>query len=412
MKKLMSLGIVICLIVLMSMGVYAVDKVNLDNGVKYVLKEGRSFISEDYLKSFEMEVSRNGNVLKVSNTDVDIEFVINTNKVKVNDIEVKVDTTTYEKNGKVYVPFRMFLETANYKVNWNSQKRSIEYTKQKGDTTVYPLEIKDGDQVTTISKEPKRIVSLAPGVTEKLYELGAFDKLVGRTQYCEYPAKVSEITNVGTLFEPNIETIIDLEPNMVLAETHFNQEILDKLNQAGIESASAKTPTKIEGIYGQILTLGKIVNKNYEARALVSSMKAKVQRMEYVLKNNNANRDASIYYVVGTGQYGEYTAGSDTFIADMIRTAGAVNAADDVKGWKYSVEKVIDKDPNILVGKEANINDMLNNSNYSILSAIKSKSYHIVDPDLFELASPRAVNLGLRKLFDMVHHDLVGELGF
>ncbi|WDV44411.1 helical backbone metal receptor [Clostridiaceae bacterium M8S5] len=376
----------------------------------YIIKGCRAYISTDDVSNYGVKAKKEGNKVKVYNSYVTMEFNIDSNKVSINNINVTLDCKTFEEKGKVYVPYRMLLETLNYKLTWLSTTKSVSFSKQSGDTTKYPLTIKNGENKIVIDKEPQKIVSLAPGVTEKLYELGAFEKLVGRTQYCKYPSKVKDIKNVGTLFEPNIETIIDLEPDLALAETHFKKEILDKLSQAGIASASAKTPVSIEGIYDQMLLMGKIVNKNYEARALVSSMRSKVQKIKYVL-NNNSNKK-SIYYVVGTGQHGEYTAGSDTFIADMIRTVGATNAADDVKGWKYSVEKIIDNDPDILVGNKTNIDSMINSSNFSILSAIKNKSYEKIDSNILELSAPRAINIGLKMLFKMVHGDLVNELGF
>ncbi|WP_162265418.1 helical backbone metal receptor [Abyssisolibacter fermentans] len=418
MKKLLKLFIICLVVVFASSSLYVQEGLATSQSdfnrraVDFKVINGRSFISTDEIYEFGVSVKNEYSSTIVSNEDVTMTFYLDSNKVKVNNIDLTVDCKTFKEDNKIYLPYRFLLETLNYSIIWDSGAGIVKYEKISDDTYKYPITIKNGDNEMVIEKEPSKIISLAPGVTEKLFEIGAGDKVVGRTQYCDYPKEVENIKNVGTLYEPNIEVIVDIQPEIAIAETHFKQEILDKLNEAGIISISSATPNKVEGIYAQIIQLGKIVNRNYEARALVSSMKSKVQKVKYVLNNQSNLNKPSIYYVVGTGQYGEYTAGSDTFIADIIRTVGATNIAADVTGWKYSVEKVIDKDPDIIVGNETNVDAMINNNNYSILTAVNQKSYYKVDNNIFDRSSPRSINEGLKILFNIVHSDLTKKLGF
>ena len=89
----------------------------------------------------------------------------------------------------------------------------------------YPLTLTgtDGTEIT-INEEPKKIVSMGPNMTEILYAIGAGDKLVGRTDYCDYPAAVSEVESVGSISNADIEKILSLEPDLVLASTHFSDD--------------------------------------------------------------------------------------------------------------------------------------------------------------------------------------------
>ena len=93
------------------------------------------------------------------------------------------------------------------------------------DEVSYPLTLTgtDGTEIT-IDEEPEKIVSMGPNMTEILYAIGAGDKLVGRTDYCDYPAAVSEVESVGSISNADIEKILSLEPDLVLASTHFSDD--------------------------------------------------------------------------------------------------------------------------------------------------------------------------------------------
>ncbi|MTI67840.1 MAG: ABC transporter substrate-binding protein, partial [Firmicutes bacterium] len=311
---------------------------------------------------------------------------------------------------KIYLPLRFILETLNYNIKWDSKNNKVIIKKQEKIT--YPIKVKNGNEEYIIKKEPEKIVSLAPGVTEKLYALGVLDKVKGRTQYCNYPKEVKNITNIGSLYEPNLETIIDINPDIVIGETHFKEKHLNKLNSAGINTVAKSTATDIEGVYEYMIELGAIVNRNYEARALVSSLKSKATRAEYILKDIKENEKPSVYYVVGTGQSGEYTAGGNTFISSLINLAGGKNIAKDIDGWSYSIEKLVDNDPDIIFGAKYNINTMVNGENYQSLSAIRKNKYYTFDKNIIERAAPRAINQGLKELIEIFHNDKVDKLNF
>jgi len=132
--------------------------------------------------------------------------------------------------------------------------------------------------------------------------------------------------------------------------------------------------------------MGAIVGKNYEARALVSTMKAKVETAEMV--TTRIKNKPKVYYVVGTGQSGEYTAGKDTFIAEIIKVTGGINVANDITGWTYSLEKLVDSNPDIIFGPAYGYDTMNSSPNYSNLKAIKNKKYITVNEDIYSIIVP------------------------
>lgn len=371
-------------------------------------KQGRTYIASSSLKNFGLEVSVSGNTATVKNSNVVFKFTVNTNKVKVNNSDFTLDAKSYKKGQDVYLPLRFVFETLGYEIKWDNSTKSIKAVKQAKIT--YPVSFESNGIKYTVSKEPKTIVSLAPDVTETLYAIGAGDKLKGRTKYCNYPEKAKSLKEVGSMRDPNIEIIMDIHPEMVIAATHYKEEVLNKLKEGKISVVAKESPNSIEEMYDYTLKLGAIVNKNYEARALVSSMRAKVSSVKMYTKNVSSRPSA--YYVVGTGQHGEYTAGKDTFIAEAIRIAGGRNAADDVTGWKYSIEKLIDNNPDIIFGPQHAYDTMTSSDNYKSLKAVKNKKYIVVNRDIFSRPSPRLINQGLKILVEMFHKDLVKALNF
>jgi iron complex transport system substrate-binding protein len=269
----------------------------------------------------------------------------------------------------------------------------------------YPLTITDSyNRKVTIDKEPQRIISVAPNITEIIFSLGMGNKLVGRTDYCDYPEQVKSIPSVGTIEAPSIEKIVELKPDVVIASTHFNKETVEKLEQLNIKVLLLYGQESFDGVYETIEKVGQVINAQDKAEKIVSTMKAKVQ--EIVNKVKNANKP-KVYYVIGYGQYGDYTAGKGTFISQMIEMAGGTNVANDVEGWKYSIERLVEHNPDILICSKYfdSKKGIMQTNGYKDLDAVKNGKLFEIDNNLLDRQGPRLAD-GLEELARIIHPEL------
>ncbi|KNY29337.1 ABC transporter substrate-binding protein [Pseudobacteroides cellulosolvens] len=283
-----------------------------------------------------------------------------------------------------------------------SPENSEKPTNTMANAPVYPLKIKDSyDREIKIDSEPQRIISIAPNITEIIYAIGKSSKLTGRSEYCDYPEDVKKVTSVGSLQDPSIEKIVELKPDLVLVSTHFKKEIVQKLESMGINIAAFYGDENFEGVYSTIEKVGAVLNSKDNANKLITDMKVKVQNVADKVKDKPC---PSVYYVVSYGKMGDFTAGKDTFIGQMIQMAGGKNAADDAQGWSYSLEKLVEKNPEILIcSKFLNSKQGIESTNgYKDLSAVKNKKLYEVDNNMLDRQGPRLAD-GLTELAKIIH---------
>ena len=267
---------------------------------------------------------------------------------------------------------------------------TAETTEQTGaleKSVTYPVTVKDSEGTEiTIETEPEKVISLAPNITEMMFELGAGDRLAGRTDYCDYPKEALEIVSVGTLQEPDIEKIVSLEPDLVIASTHFSEESEKQLSDLGIKVLVLYEEHEIDGVYTMLETLGTVMNAQEQATTAINDMKAVMDETKAAVSGLET---PSVYYVVGFGEYGDYTAGGDTFISQLITLAGGENIAKEVQGWSYSLESLIEADPDIIILPEGMKADFIASPNYSSLSAVVNDQVYEIDQNQLERQGAR-----------------------
>ncbi|AGC69190.1 putative iron (III) dicitrate transport substrate binding protein [Thermoclostridium stercorarium subsp. stercorarium DSM 8532] len=279
---------------------------------------------------------------------------------------------------------------------------SLQQTPETENNTVYPLEITDSKGNTVkFGEEPKKVVSLSPNITEIIYALGKGDRLVGRTALCDYPEDVSNVTVVGDFYEWNFETILSLEPDVVFASSLNTEENEKKLKELGVNVVFLTQVQSFESTYEIIELIGKILNAGEEAEKVINKMKETVSAVQ---KAAEGKERPSVYYVVGYGEYGDYTATGETFISDMIEMAGGDNIAADTTGWVYSLEKLIEKDPDIIIGAEDAKEYFEKTSGYKDLTAVREGRVYAIDVNLLERQGPRLAE-GLVKLYEIFHSE-------
>lgn len=196
----------------------------------------------------------------------------------------------------------------------------------------------------TLNEAPTRIVSLSPNITETLFALGLGDEVVGRTEYCDYPAETASIPTVGDLFSPSIEMILSLEPSVVIISSLGQAQTIDALEQGGVKVAFINEAESIEGTYRIIDQVAALTGTQKEAAVVNQAIAddiAKAKSLSFT--------PPTVYYVAGFGEWGDFTATGDTYLHDIITQAGGINIAADSTNWGYQVELILAHDPDIII---------------------------------------------------------------
>ncbi len=259
------------------------------------------------------------------------------------------------------------------------------------------------DRSVTIPKPAIRVVSTAPSVTETIFALGKGNILKGRTDYCDYPAEAQNVPSIGSLREPDIEAIAELNPDIVIASTHFTKESLDKLTALSIPVVVLADQDSFEGAYCTIEDISRLIGAEIEGNRLITDMKTTVDSVKNAVRGKDK---PSIYYVIGFGEYGDFTAGGDTFINQIITMAGGNNIAAGIQGWSFSLEQIVDSDPDILVcSKFWDAKDSIMGANgYRDLRAVKNGNLFEIDNNMLDRQGPRLAE-GLKALAKILHPD-------
>lgn len=254
--------------------------------------------------------------------------------------------------------------------------------------------------VITLPFHPKRIVSLAPSITECLFEIGAGDRIVGVTQFCNYPKQVKDLPKVGTYISPSIEKILALKPDLCIGTKDGNpKSIIFKLKKLGIK-VFVVDPRDMESLFSTMIVLGEIVGCEKQAKIVVERLKKEV-----LLVQKRASlyiNPPRVFFQIGVDPM--VTVGKNTLIDNLIKIAGGVNIFENFKGYpRISVEQVMAFNPDIIiitsmVHSEHNLNNLKKFwEKYKDINAVKYSNVYVVNSDFFNRPSPRAIE-GLKLL--------------
>jgi iron complex transport system substrate-binding protein len=269
------------------------------------------------------------------------------------------------------------------------------------DNTICPLVVTDfvGREVS-IETPPKRIVSLAPGITEILFELGLGDNVVGVTGFDDYPQEVSRVAKVGDFNGPNLEAIAAQRPDIILASSLSGQNGMEALQRLGIPVLMLEA-RDIEQIYSSIQIIGEITGKPDEGSALIADMQA---RMDVIAERVSGRPKPRVYYIVDLN--GNFTSGKGTFIDQLITLAGGINVAGDGDGWvQYSMEKLVEKNPEVIItAAHAGDMDSLGKlTGYRETDAVKNNRVFVISDDNIISRTSYRIVLGLEEIAKFLH---------
>ena len=204
-----------------------------------------------------------------------------------------------------------------------------------------------GGREITLKEPATRVVALTAADCEILYAIGAGETLVGRGEYCDYPAEVFDVPSVQSGYETNIEQIMALEPQVVLMGTMAQSlEQVEALEKAGI-AVVVSDAQDIEGVYTAIRMIGTLMGYEENAEALVAEMQNTFAGLKELAAGDGSE---SVYFEVSPLQWGLWTAGTGTFMDEITQLLGLKNAFADVEGWgEISEEQVIERAPDYIV---------------------------------------------------------------
>lgn len=199
----------------------------------------------------------------------------------------------------------------------------------------------------TLDAPATRVVALSASDCEIIYALGAGELLVGRGEYCDYPAEVLEVPAVQSGAETNIEQIIALEPQVLfMTKMAQTEEQIAALEAAGVHVVVSDAQD-IAGVYEVIGMIGTLLGREAEAGTMVADM---VAAFDDVAARAAGDGSETIYFEVSPLQYGLWAAGADTFMDEIAQMLGLTNAFADVSGWaEVSEEQVLSRDPDYIV---------------------------------------------------------------
>lgn len=191
---------------------------------------------------------------------------------------------------------------------------------------------------------PHRIISLGPTVTEKLYIMGAQDDIVGVTTYCCRPARAALKEKVGNVTYVNVEKIIRLKPDLVLATALTDAHVIKTLRQIGIRTEILHEPTSFKELNEQFVSLGRMLGREQEALKIVARAEEQVRAISHRVANQ---RKIKVFCQIGAHPL--FAAVGDTLLNDFIERANGVNIAKAAKIGFYNREEVIRQDPDVII---------------------------------------------------------------
>ena len=245
----------------------------------------------------------------------------------------------------------------------------------------------DHGRVVDVPSTPKRVVSTSPAVTEIMFALGAQDLLVGRTDFCTYPPKAQKIPSIGGISDLNIERILELKPDLIISGSMVDKKITEQMDKMGKPMVCVVGENRFDNLYVNIQKIGHLIGKDHEADSLNALLRERVNQL------STANGHLSTcYYVVGFGAGGDFTAGGNTFINDMIRMAGGRNIAENITGWNYSLEALMKEDPDYIIVRKEDSAAFCSMKPYNSLSAVRKGNVIGIESSTFDLQVPRNID--------------------
>jgi iron complex transport system substrate-binding protein len=274
-----------------------------------------------------------------------------------------------------------------------------------GEQTPAQYVVDDLGRLVAINGTPQRIISLAPSNTEILFALGLGDKVVGVTMYCDYPAEAHDKEKVGDYYGPDIEKIIALQPDLILATDFHRFDLIPALEEQGF-AVFAVAPQTLGDVQLSIQKIGQITDKETESFKLVDEMTSNIAEIEE--QTEELEEKPRVLYM--TWHDPMWTIGRNTWIDDLISIAGGVNIFSQYfeSGAMVEIEWVVFLNPEIVITSQWSYDWALNATELTSTNASQTGRIYTFDDDLAQRPGPRLVE-GLEWFAYFIHPEIFEE---
>jgi len=267
----------------------------------------------------------------------------------------------------------------------------------------------DTGRGVAIDEIPQKIVSFGPSITEILFALGLGERVVGVSDFSDYPEEAKSKPSVGSAYSPSIEKLVELEPDLVFTVEH--EQLNSELEALGIKFLILD-PDDIDGIFSNIELVGAVTGTEDEATELIGSME---DTIDYVLAQVEGAPAVSVFFIVdGTDLTLPWTSGPGSFIDALITMAGGENIAAEAPGdWvQFSIEEIVGADPDVIIIQTmtggiptVSIEALEEHPIWGEMTAVIQGNVFLIDGDLVSRPGPRIVQ-GLEELARIIHPEL------
>lgn len=270
------------------------------------------------------------------------------------------------------------------------------------------IELVDGlGRTVSLAKVPEKIVSLAPSNTEVLFAVGAGKQVIGRDEFSDYPAEAKNIPSVGgSMGKYSYEQIAALQPDLVLAAEINTPEQVKALEDLHLNIYYLSNPKDINGMFDNLLLVGKLTGHDKDAAALVDTLKNRVKDLTQSVKQSTS--PVKVFYELdGSDPSKPWTSGKGSFVDQLITMAGGVNVASSAgEGWmQLSQEALIQANPDVILLGDAAYGitpeSVAQRAGWGQISAVVNNRIFAFDDNLVSRPGPRLVD-GLSELIRLI----------
>ena len=259
----------------------------------------------------------------------------------------------------------------------------------------------------TLEKPAEKIVALTAADVEILFAIGAGDALVGRGEFCNFPAECMNVPAISSGRETNLESVLALNPDLVImGSMDQSEEQVEALEKAGAVVAVTDADT-LEGVYEAIALVGTLTGHDPEAGALIESMKNTFAGLSAKVPEGAA---PTVYFEVSPLEWGLWAAGANTFMDEIAQMLGMENIFADVNGWgEVSQEQILDRNPDYIVTTTmyfgegpTPVEEVMGRTGWDTVTAVKDNQVFNADSDAITRPGPRLAEAA-SALFDFVY---------